>query len=562
MRSISPTARFGCRAHRRGGFGIIVLGLSLLLGLGAPAPTPFDEAAGITLFAFDNMAIPFTQNLRLEMRSPEKHPENPVVRRGGPGAPDAMGVQFYGSVIREGRKFRMWYVAFDDDISNRMASARWRPAYAESRDGGRWNKPDLGLVEYRGNKNNNLILTEPSPLGIINLKVLADPEDPDPGHRYKISTHVYFRHKTRLGTLAPFASADGLRWRMLTRATPMNAELSKEDLVLPPIHFEPCGGLYKWDGMYHVCGQNAMGATRPYQGRVIRLYRSPDFSNWSHASSIGFVRSTQHAPLGAGRSLEGEQTHEGISVWNRVNVLLGVYGRWHGAKEWKDITVDLGFVVSNDGINFREPAHEWTFLRRGEDGAWDQGGLLQGQGFENIDDETFIYYGAWDPRPREDPPARGGVGIATLPRDRFGDLRVDETGQGSGAYQMPVTRCEFITAAVPMEHGAAHRFHVNADRLGDGAALRIELLDGREHPLPRFSGSHAALVRHSGFHTPVLWNGQDAITGLPDRIRLRVGFEGAERAAIRFSALYIQAAGTSCASPPGPASRSGDRGVD
>ncbi len=109
-------------------------------------------------------------------------------------------------------------------------------------------------------------------------------------------------------------------------------------------------------------------------------------------------------------------------------MLLGVYGQWHGAKEWKDISVDLGFVIANDGLNFREPAHDWRFLERGKDGEWDQGGLLQGQGFENIGDQSFLYYGAWDPRARGT--ARGGVGIATLPRDRFGELVVDNRGKG------------------------------------------------------------------------------------------------------------------------------------
>ena len=41
---------------------------------------------------------------------------------------------------------------------------------------------------------------------------------------------------------------------------------------------------------------------------------------------VSFVRELQHQVLGAGRSLEGEQTHEGISVWNRGNLLLGVVG--------------------------------------------------------------------------------------------------------------------------------------------------------------------------------------------------------------------------------------------
>lgn len=525
---------------------LLVIGMSVSISSAADQPTAalFDETACQTVFAFDQVSIPYSQNLRLEMRQPTKHPANPVVPRGKSGTPDSWAVQFYGSVIRERGKFRMWYVAVGDDRNEiKVPSARWRAAYAESDDGVTWTKPNLGLVEYGGNKNNNLILTDPAPLGFVNLKVLADSDDPNTEHRYKISTHVYFRHNTRLGTLAPFASADGLRWKMLTDAKTINAELAKEDLVLPAIHFEPCGGLYKWDGMYFVCGQNAMNATRPYHGRVARMYRSPDFVHWSPTSNIGFVRTIQHALLGPGRSLEGEQTHEGISVWNRRNVLLGVYGRWHGAKEWKDITVDLGFVVSNDGLNFREPAHEWTFLKRGEDGAWDQGGLLQGQGFENIDDQTLIYYGAWDPRQtgQKVMPPRGGVGIATLPRDRFADLVVEEAGKGPGDYQLPVIQSEFITAAMPLKANIPHRFYVNADGLGTEAALKIELLGKDEKPLPGYSGKDAAVVRQSGFQTPIAWRGTDEVRDLPQQIRFRVTFEGKRNTDIRFSALYVSA---------------------
>jgi hypothetical protein len=516
---------------------LFLLWLSVSVSM-TPAADYFDETKATTLFAFDHVSIPHSQNLRLEMRQPQRHPANPVVRRGPPGSPDAHGVQFYGSVIREAGKFRMWYVAFDDDTLNSVASARWRAAYAESTDGVHWTKPNLGLVEFAGNKNNNLILTNPAPLGFVNVKVLADPDDPDPQRRYKISTHVYFRHHTRLGTLAPFASADGLTWKLLVDAKPQKAELRKEDLVLPAVHFEPSGGLYKWDGLFYASGQNSMNATRPYHGRVTRMYRSADFVKWSATSTIGFVRATQHALLGPGRSREGEQTHEGISVWNRGNVLLGVSGIWHGAKEWSGVTIDLGFMISNDGLNFREPAHEWTFIKRGEDGQWDQGGLIQGQGFENIGSQTFIYYGAWDPRHWENTPERGGVGIATLPRDRFGDLVVEEAGLGPGDYQLPEITSEFVTTSLPVK--STQRLALNADGLGADAALRVELLDHLERPIPAYSGANAAIVRQSGFQTPVTWQGQPAATNLPEKIRLHVTFEGAKRGNIRFSAIYLQ----------------------
>jgi hypothetical protein len=500
----------------------------------------FDETEATTLFAFDNVSIPHSQNLRLEMHAPKRHPANPVMTRGGPGTPDAKGVQFYGSILREGGKYRMWYVAFDDDAGNKVASSRWRPAYAESTDGANWTKPNLGLVEFKGSKDNNLVLLEPGPLGFVNLKVLRDDAEADPQRRYKMSAHVYFRHNTRLGTLAPFASPDGLRWKLLLEAKPVNAELRKEDLALPAVHFEPCGGLYQWDGQFYISGQNAMNATRPYHGRVVRMYRSPDFVNWSHTSSIGFIRDSQHHLLGAGRSRDGEQTHEGISVWNRGNVLLGVYGIWHGAMEWRDVTIDLGFVVSNDGVAFREPAHEWTFLQRGEDGQWDQGGLIQGQGFENVGPHTFVYYGAWDPRHWQKEPLRGGVGIAVLPRDRFGALVVEEAGKGPGDYQLPEIVSEFVTAAVPVKGGDARRFYVNAEGLGPGASLKVELLSHIEQPLPGYSGKDAAIVSESGFQTPVTWPGGTEARGLPDRIRLRVTYQGQRQNEIRFSALYVR----------------------
>lgn len=502
----------------------------------------FDETKATTLFAFDNVSIPFTQNLKLKMRSPKRHPLNPVVKRGKPGTCDSWAVQFYGSVIREKGKYRMWYVAVGDDRLKRGVprSSPWRVAYAESVDGIHWTKPNLGLVEYNGNRNNNLVLMEPR-LGTVNVKVLFEPDASDPSRRYKMGAHVWFpKNKVRLGTLAPYASKDGLRWKLLMKTKPVNAELPQKDMVLPAFHFEPVGGLYKWDGLYYLSGQNAIPAERPYHGRVVREYVSPDFVNWSQASAVGFVRNAQHKLLGPGRSREGEQNHEAVSVWNRGNVLVGICGFFHGAKEWKDVTVDLGFVVSNDGVHFRQPIDEWVFLKRGKDGAWDQGGVLQGQGFENIGNETFIYYGAWDPRNWQGSPPRGGVGIATLPRDRFADLVVDESTQGKGNYQMTRTVSEFITAAVNLKGDGPQRFFLNAAGLSDDAQLKIELLGHSTIPLPGFSGKNAALVSKNGFQTPIAWKGKTRVDGLPKRVRLKVTFVGKQKSKIRFSAIYAK----------------------
>ena len=130
--------------------------------------------------------------------------------------------------------------------------------------------------------------------------------------------------------------------------------------------------------------------------------------------------------------------------------------------------------------------------------------------------------------------------MATLERDRFAELVVDETTKGTGNYQMPQTTSEFMTAAIDLKGSDPHRFYINAGGLSDAATLKIELLSHNAVPLPQFSGANAAMVRDSGFQTPVLWNGKHDIDGLPMRVRFKVTFEGRKKTDIRFSALYLQ----------------------
>ena len=101
-------------------------GLRPVLGLGASAEAVSPAATGIsvqtappqvvseaTLFAFDNVSIPFHRNLYLSMHQGRKHPWNPIVRR-EEGRPDEARAQYLGTVLRQHGKFRMWYVAADE----------------------------------------------------------------------------------------------------------------------------------------------------------------------------------------------------------------------------------------------------------------------------------------------------------------------------------------------------------------------------------------------------------------------------------------------------------------
>jgi hypothetical protein len=102
-------------------------------------------------------------------------------------------ISFFLTVRDEGEKLRMWYICRDADNQPNVA-------YAESTDGVTWTKPNLGIVDYHGSTDNNLV-------GIPNLEgtPFRDERAPE-SERYAYITNVYHEGVMR------FHSPDGLRW--------------------------------------------------------------------------------------------------------------------------------------------------------------------------------------------------------------------------------------------------------------------------------------------------------------------------------------------------------------
>ena len=71
----------------------------------------------VVFFSFDDHAIPWRDNVFLTPVRAEKHPDNPVLRRGPEGAPDHGHAILYGTVMHREGKFRMWYLGmFETDL--------------------------------------------------------------------------------------------------------------------------------------------------------------------------------------------------------------------------------------------------------------------------------------------------------------------------------------------------------------------------------------------------------------------------------------------------------------
>ncbi len=97
-----------------------------------------------------------------------------------------------------------------------------------------------------------------------------------------------------------------------------------------------------------------------------------------------------------------------------------------------------------------------------------------------------------------------------------------------------------ITKSIPLKNGSIPKINLNAAGLGNESALRVEILDHLESPLAAYSGVNAAIVRENGFQVPVSWAEEKSGDDLPDRVRLRLVFEGEKRTSIRLSAIYLR----------------------
>src|SRR4029077_11025531 len=118
------------------------------------------------------------------------------------------------------------------------------------------------------------------------------------------------------------------------------------------------GGLTKFNGCYYMTGQGGNVGTK----RALVTYQSCDFKTWSDAVVLGLRRDAPPHHEAAGMHA-GEQVHLGAALWNRGNVLLGVYGQWHGeSNDRRFLTIDLGLVVRNDALHYREPIPDFQLV--------------------------------------------------------------------------------------------------------------------------------------------------------------------------------------------------------
>jgi len=129
-----------------------------------------------------------------------KHKSNPLMVMDKPW--EVTVNNLYPNVLYDERRefFRCWYLVYG---SGRYGGL----CYAESRDGIVWEKPKLGLIDFKSSKDNNLIRRERS----HGVGVFLDHHETDPARRYKMFFNIIGPDGNH-GPMGVCFSRDGTHW--------------------------------------------------------------------------------------------------------------------------------------------------------------------------------------------------------------------------------------------------------------------------------------------------------------------------------------------------------------
>lgn len=450
---------------------VIALILTILTGI-AFGKEAVSISDGPQLFLDDYLTEHMSGLTRI-MNQPVKSACNPVISQTEPW--EKRMVTTYGTVLFDPaiNKYRCWYLANEFRDGNGLPdepkydeTVKYTTCYAESEDGINWNKPLVGAKPFRGHEKHNIVVPAGHGWG-----VLYTPDDPDPAKRFKGAGGASFGY-----------SADGINWTLDN----WNSKIRKNDT-------STC--LVKWKGEYlaYVRYQIRDNVNWPKDiMRGVGVSRSRDFVNWTPKELVFKTDEEDGYPW--------TQPY-GLAVTPYGDVLIGVLWMFHLDKFKSDNGLNnnsigyenLQLIVSRDGFNWQRVADRAVFFS-GTDGTWDQGGI-HGPSTTLLvkDDLVHLYYSA-----KKDRHSEGwnevGIGLATLPADRFAALKTSGINQPG------------ILQTVPLKF-TGKKLLVNAELCCDDV-LKVELVDRNEKVLPGFEKEDSKLTKHDNLRYKVKWSNE------------------------------------------------------
>lgn len=448
---------------------------------------PVSMGNRLELFA-DEFLIEEKSGVEFQVHRPE--PGEVVLTAGEPWEGNTSG---YFGVFQDGDIYRMVYRGWKHDSGDiKKVIHPEVTCMAVSKDGIYWEKPNLGVREFEGSKENNIIMTG---MGCHNFTAFLDKNpDADPKAKYKaVGSDDWFaaaakgeaKPKKKRGLYA-FQSPDCIHW-----------ELATEKPVIFDGAFDS-QNLAFWDEDRKE--YRAYWRIFANKVRAIRTATSKDFIHWENQADLTYVEGTpvQHLYTNA------------IQKYIRApHLFVGFPTRFLPDEGQR---VEPIFMISRDGVEFtryNEPVipEDAPKDRKGNRSNYMTWGMLS---LPEKPDEisvyaTEAYYGS----------VPGRVRRFVYRVDGFVSLHAGEAGG------------EIVTKPVTFD-GSTLTLNYAAD---PGGSVEVALLDESGKPV---SGYSATLTGDS-VAADVKWKGGSGLAELSGKpVKMRFRIENADLYSMRF----------------------------
>ncbi|MBD3673160.1 MAG: hypothetical protein HUJ26_06500 [Planctomycetaceae bacterium] len=255
----------GCRFLRYFAAALFLASISNASVFSAEAINVGDR---LELFADDYLIDTMSGDVRQQLLKPE--PQEVVFVTDEAWEGNTSG---YYTVFRDGDIYRMIYRGWQHD-EQKKAAHKEVTCYAESKDGIHWTKLKLGLFEWDGSKENNIVWRGP---GTHNFTAFHDtnPAAP-PESRYKALGGGR-------GGLLPFQSSDCKHWELIgEKPVITNGAFDSQNLAFWDEDREEYRAYWRYFG-------NGV--------RAIRTATSKDFIHWENEADLSYNEGTPNEHL-------------------------------------------------------------------------------------------------------------------------------------------------------------------------------------------------------------------------------------------------------------------------
>lgn len=469
--------------------------------------------------------------------------EDVAVEPGPPGSWDDMSITGYGRVMEDEGIYRMWVrchsvdrmvkrIARDDPVPK----ANWL-GYMESTDGIHWRKPELGLFEHAGSKDNNIAYVDAG-------YVFIDPNGPDV-ERYKLLVQGRYLYDTREGGKPDpdkggfyiLTSSDGIRWTWHgNRVLPFLADTINQ---------------LEWDGRigkyvaYVRTWPNGFRDGHYRYGRAVGRVEIDDcMCPWPHEKmkspfassdpSERIVTISKEVPTVLeypGYSEPGNWTDLYTAAVHQYTEAEDVYLAFPSFNNYfpdSDLlnhsVLDIGMAVSRDGIHWEWPSLD-PYISRGEPGSGRSAALYMVYGVLKVDDAVYQYHNGSD--------IDHGVLSRVEPDRLYCASKIYRTVQRLDGFMSLDFQGSGGEITTPLLDFTGGELYLNVDASGGFGKVGIRDETGGFHPgyeVGACDGIQSDSVSHK-----VTWNGDSRIKGLRDRpVRLCFRMSGARLFSFQF----------------------------